>query len=98
MTPASRARISISAVWSEIEYGKLLFQIPAEFSVLKSRIFDFQAIKYAAVKTWNETPNEIRASMSIKAFMKNTFGLPPKPILDICLHSSGQDSPKQYSI
>ena len=25
-----------------------------------------------AVKTWNETPNEIKASMSIKAFRKNT--------------------------
>ena len=27
-------------------------------------------VAYAAVKTWNETPNEIRASMSIKAFRK----------------------------
>ena len=27
-------------------------------------------VKYAAVKTWNETPNEIRACMSIKAFRK----------------------------
>ena len=27
-------------------------------------------VKYAAVKTWNETPNEIRASKSVEAFSK----------------------------
>ena len=27
-------------------------------------------VKYAAVKTWNETPNEIRARKSVEAFRK----------------------------
>ena len=27
-------------------------------------------VKYGAVKTWNETPNKIRASKSTKAFRK----------------------------
>ena len=29
-------------------------------------------VKYAAIKTWNETPNEIRASKSTKVLGKNT--------------------------
>ena len=32
--------------------------------------YDQYAVKCASVKTWNETPNEIRTSMSIKAFRK----------------------------
>ena len=53
-------------------------------------------VKCAAVETWNETPNEIKTSMSIKAFRKKR--LPTKPIADICLPSFVQDSSKPNSV
>ena len=55
-------------------------------------------VKYAAVKTWNETPDEIRASKSTKVFRKKIQRLPPKPIVGICLYPSGQDSSKPHIV